>query len=83
MRKVCIAHTLRAVNALLRQFETHCGLEPVNAAKLLGYAYVTYSQYRNGRRPLQLYAERHIRAVMLLPMKALDALIKEHVFNGR
>lgn len=70
------------MNDLLLQFEKHIALGPVLAAELLGYAYPTYAQYRSGRRPLTLYAERHIQAVMLLPGPALNAVLREHVFNG-
>lgn len=70
------------MNTLITDFERHIKLGPTFAARLLGYAYPTYAQYRSGRRPLQLYARRHIQAVMLLPPPALDMLIREHVFDG-
>lgn len=69
------------MNETLIRFEQHTRLGPVATARLLGYSYSTYAQYRSGLRPLQRYAARHVEAVMLLPRRTLDRLIKEHVFN--
>lgn len=68
---------------LLIEFERHTGLGSTYAARLLGYAYSTYAQYRNGRRELQPYTVRHIQALMLLPTGALDKLIKDHVYGTK
>jgi hypothetical protein len=69
------------MNETLVRFEQHIKLGPVATARLLGYSYSTYAQYRSGLRPLQLYAARHVEAVMRLPRKTLDSMIKEHVFD--
>ena len=73
----CI-HRTTDVNSLLLQFEHHTGLGATKASRLMGLAYVTYAQCRAGSRPLQLYHERHVQALMLLPRASLDKLIKEH-----
>lgn len=71
------------MNQLLLDFEKHTGLGPVDAAELLGFAYVTYAQYKSGDRPMKKYGRRCVQAMMLLSQENLDAMIKEHVFNGR
>lgn len=70
------------MNDLLTKLESHIALGPVSAAKLLGYSYSTYAQYRSGLRPLPRYARHHVSAVMRLTRKQLDGLIKEVVFNA-
>lgn len=65
------------MNALVLEFEKHTQLGPVNAAKLLGYAYSSYAQYKSGARPLKPYLKRHIRVVMMLPREQLKVLIAE------
>lgn len=74
------AHIREApVNQFILDFESHVQLGPTYAAELLGIAYSTYAPVRAGRRKLQLYLQRHIQAVMLLPPERLHALIEEHV----
>lgn len=80
---VCSAYIFRPMEKLLLDFEKHTGLGPTKAAKLLGFAYPTYAQYRNGERPIKKYGRRCVQAMMLLSQENLDAMIKEHVFNGR
>lgn len=70
------------MNTVLLQFEKHTRLGPTYAAELLGMAYSTYAQVRNGRRDLQSYTQRHIQALMLLPRDTLTTLISEHVRDG-
>lgn len=79
-----IAHTHRGktVNQTLLNFEQHTRLGPTYAAELLGMAYPTYAQVRNGRRELQKYTTRHIEAVMALPTETLERLKTEHLRNG-
>lgn len=67
------------MNALVVEFEKHTALGPVSAAKLLGYPYSTYAQYKNGKRTIRPYLRRHIQAVMLLPPHILKQLITEVV----
>ena len=69
------------MNAVLVDFEKHTGLGPTRAAKLLGVAYCTYAQIRNGRRPMQRYTHRHIEAIRFLKSDALDGLIRKHVYG--
>lgn len=66
------------MNEVLVNFERVTGLGPTYAARLIGIAYVTYAQYRNGSRPLQLYHARHIEALLLLPHRDLSKLIERH-----
>lgn len=70
------------MNKVLLQFEKHTRLGPTYASELLGMAYSTYAQVRNGRRDLQSYTQRHIQALMLLPRDTLTTLISEHVRDG-
>lgn len=70
-------------NPKLTQFEAHCDLGPTRAAKLLGVAYPTYAQMRSNSRPLQIYHQNHIQALMLLPAKTLRLLIEEHVHDQK
>lgn len=71
------------MNETLLRFEDTTGLGPTFAARLLGVAYVTYAQYRNGSRPLQLYHERHIEALSCLAPRARQKLIEEHAYGDR
>ena len=71
------------MNQLLLEFEQHVGLGPVNTSRLLGYAYVTYSQWRSGRRPLQDYSRNHIHDMMSLSEEKLNAAIKDRVYGKR
>jgi len=52
-------------------------MSAAEASCLLGMSYFTYMQYRNGTRPLQLYHQRHIEAVLLLSRSALSSLKQE------
>ena len=65
------------------EFEQHTALGPTFAAKLLGYAYPTYAQWRCGSRSMQIYTERHVRALMLLPAEVLEQQIKEQVYAAK
>ncbi len=69
------------MNEILISFEKATGLGPTFAAKLIGIAYVTYAQYRNGSRPLQKYHAQHIEAILLLPERALRQLIDKHCYG--
>lgn len=71
------------MNTSLLHFEEVTGLGPTYAARMLGIAYVTYAQIRNGSRPLQLYHARHIEVFLLLPRAVRARLIKEHVHGNR
>lgn len=71
------------MNPTLLRLEKAIGLGPTFAARLLGVAYVTYAQYRNGSRPLMLYHERHIEALLLLTPRALQQLIEDRAYAGR
>lgn len=76
---IFIAHiACLTVNDTLLAYEKLYALGPVAAARVMGVAYVTYAQVRSGQRPLQLYHERHLQALMLLPAAARNRLIKEH-----
>lgn len=66
------------MNPILINFEFHTGLGPTYAARLLGVAYTTYSQYRNGKRVVPLYIQRHIEAVSILPTEILNIHITKH-----
>lgn len=81
---ICSLHISKGspVNQVLLKFETHIQLGPTYAAELLGIAYSTYAQVRNGSRTMQAYTGRHIQALQLLPPDSLAQLIKEHV-RGR
>lgn len=70
------------MNKVLLHFEKATGLGPTFAARLLGVAYVTYAQYRSGRRELQKYHARHIEALLLLEQPALSKLIEDHAYDG-
>lgn len=66
---------MAAMNKILIKFEKATGLGSTGAARLLGVAYVTYAQIRAGDRPLKLYHQRHIEALLLLPRATLEKLI--------
>jgi hypothetical protein len=68
--------------AELVDFETAVDLGPVKAARLLGVAYVTYNQYRNGSREPPLYHQRHIEAVLALSGPGRAALIRKHTAHA-
>jgi hypothetical protein len=70
------------MNQVILSFEKHVELGPVLAAKLLGYPYSTYAQYKNGSRELRPYVRRHIQAVMLLQADTLKDLIAEVLYSG-
>lgn len=70
-------------NQVLIGFETHADLGPTFAAKLIGVAYPTYAAYRSGSRDLPDYHRNHVQALLLLPPKALDDLIEEHVHGAK
>lgn len=74
---IFIAH----MNAILLCFEKSIGLGATYAARLLGVAYPTYAQYRSGRRELPLYHERHIEALLRLPVTELTGLIEKHGYT--
>lgn len=69
------------MNKTLTDFEDQTGLEPGGAARVLGVAYVTYSQYRSGMRPMKTYHEYHVQAILLLSERVRAQLIKERT-NG-
>lgn len=71
------------VNPILISFEKHLELGPTFAAELLGISYFTYAQYRNGRRDLPLYHERHIEALKLMPAVILSTLVGTHVRSSK
>lgn len=70
------------INPILRELERHTALGPTYAARLMGMAYITYAQCRSGRRPLQLYHERHVESLLALSPEALVKLIKEHAHGN-
>lgn len=70
------------INPILRELERHAALGPTYAARLMGMAYITYAQCRSGRRPLQLYHERHIESLLALSPEVLKKLIKEHAYGN-
>jgi hypothetical protein len=70
------------MNPIILDFEKHVELGPVAAAKLLGYPYSTYSQYKNHTRKVRPYLRRHIQAIVLLPRETLDQLISEILSDG-
>lgn len=70
------------MNELILNFESRTGLGPVLAAKLLGYPYSTYAQFKNNKRAIKPYLRNHIYAVLLLPDDSLSRLIQEVVARG-
>lgn len=66
----------------LLRFEAHCELGPVHSAKLLGVPYITYSQWRNGKRKLKLAYRQHMDVLMLLDRPVLRNYIDEVVHDG-
>jgi hypothetical protein len=68
----------QAPNPMLIEFETLTSLGPTYAARLLGMEYITYSQYRSGKRPLKQYHVRHIELVLFLKPKQLAEWIEKH-----
>ena len=68
---------------LLLTLERRIALGPTYVARLMGLAYVTYAQYRSGRRELQLYHQRHIEALLVLPEGRLAELVKEHAHGNK
>lgn len=68
---------------LLLRLEQRIALGPTYAARMMGLAYVTYAQYRSGRRALQLYHERHIEALLALPAAELTRITQEHAYGNK
>lgn len=71
------------LNQIMLAFETHTGLGVDDAALLLGMAAITYRKSRYMERPLKLYHERHIEALMLMRPVDLKQLIERHVYGNR
>jgi hypothetical protein len=67
-----------APNPLLVSLESRTGLGPTYAAALLGMPYITYSQYRSGKRPLKSTVVRHIELVLFLNPEQLLIWIESH-----
>lgn len=67
-------------NTTLVNFESHTGLGPTFAAKLLGMPYITYAQYRSGTRPIKTQHIYHVEVLLLLDQKVLQKRIKEVVY---
>lgn len=67
------------VNQFILDFESHIQLGPTYAAELLGIAYSTYAPVRAGRRKLQPYIRKHIKAILMLNEEQLKRLIEEEV----
>jgi len=65
---------------LLLELEKRTGLTVMQCAMLLGYAKPTYYQYRRSGE-LPLYAQRHVQALLLLPERTLNNIVKEHVIG--
>ena len=66
------------MNDDLLAYEHLYSLGPVAASRVFGVAYVTYAQFRSGERPMMLYHQRHLEALMLLPAAARARLINDH-----
>lgn len=66
------------MNDTLLAFEQHYELGPVAASRVLGVAYVTYAQIRCGDRPMKLYHQRHVQALMLLSQRDRERLVKDY-----
>jgi hypothetical protein len=69
------------MNPVLIDFEAQTGLGPTYVAKLIGTAYPTYAKYRAGDRPLPLYHERHIEALLLMSQRSLQQLIDRYAYD--
>jgi hypothetical protein len=81
---IFIAHMTdpAAINPVLLELERHTALGPTYVARLMGMAYITYAQCRSGRRPLQLYHQRHVESLLALHPEVLAKLIKEHAYGN-
>lgn len=72
---------MSALQALV-DFEAMLGLDPPQAAQVIGVAYSTYAAYRNCSRPLKQYHANHVEDIGRLPRRALAQLIRERI-NGQ
>ncbi len=66
------------LNPIIVALEVHTGLGPTFAARLLGLPYVSYTQYKTGKRELKDAHIRHIELVMFLDPDQLQEWIKCH-----
>ena len=62
---------------LLKEFEASYRLGPTKACRVLGLAYTTYSEYKNGRRMLPPYVRASVMAHMALPAAARIARVAD------
>ena len=69
------------LHPILLDFETRTGLGPTYVAKLIGTAYPTYAKYRACDRPLPLYHERHIEALLSMWQRSLQQLIDRYAYD--
>lgn len=65
-------------NQTLIEFEEKTGLGPTYVARLIGTAYPTYAKYRACDRPLPLYHERHIEALLAMSKTNLQKFIDRY-----
>lgn len=70
------------MNKTLLDFEEKLGVCPTQAARLLGVAWSTYSQYKNLRRELPRYIVYHIDTLESLRKEHADRIIRKRVLNG-
>lgn len=66
------------LNPIIVSLEAHTGLGPTFAARLLGLPYVSYTQYKTGKRELKDVHIRHIELVMFLDPDQLQEWITRH-----
>lgn len=69
------------LHPVLIDFETQTGLGPTYVARLIGTAYPTYAKYRCCERPLPLYHERHLEALLTMSRKNLQLLVTKYAHD--
>ena len=64
------------VNSYVIDFERACGLSTTEAPRVLGVAYTTYMQYRDGSRKLPRYIRLHMATLLTLPADARAPIVE-------
>lgn len=63
---------------LLITLEVRTGLGPVGAARLLGWPYITYAQFKSRKRELKEHQARYVELVLFLEPAQLAEWMERH-----
>jgi len=66
------------IHPLIATLETRTGLGPIRCARLLGWPYITYAQFKSLKRELKDHQARYIELVLFLESDQLAEWIERH-----